>query len=170
MRYILLLLSILSFVASSNVTYAWWLTKEFQPKEIDAFGIKASDYHPEFTKITMFQCNNNSTFNEEQCNEIKLNNAKFTFVGDFNSDGINETFNIGVAKNLSGEFFYIMSIKDAQNQLVQTLTIKSDKPMFSAMYLIGNKLAWARCMHCGDLAYVTYNGKKWFLDWANDYG
>ena len=170
MKYYLLLLSILSFIAFGQVSYSWWLTEEFVPTSDEALGIQASEYNSNFEKVMIFQCDNNLIFSKKQCSEINKNNAKFSITKDLNSDGKNEIFNVGVAKSLSNDFYHILSIRDSNNRLIQTLTIKSGKPKFSAIHLIGNKIAWARCMLCGDLAYVKYNGQRWFLDWANDYG
>lgn len=157
-----------------NVSYAWWVNFMHEPKSTSFDGVKANRYKKGLSKIEIFSCETHEVFSENQCDEISKNGGRLSLNGDFDNDGINELWNVGVAKYKKKDANYpyatVVLIRDAKSKkLIQVLTIEQKKPGFAAFFEREKSIQLFFCMECGDYADIEHINGKWVAKWPEPY-
>lgn len=158
-----------SVASASEVNYAWWVTYRYEPTSYDFQKIKASDLNPNFESLSVFSCDLPATFTVEECEQIKANGLTLRATGDFNSDGVEEIWHVGVAKTKKGQYYKFLIAVSEKGELLHFLNIEHNKPGFSVFLVRNRSLSWAMCMECGDLADLVWSNGSFKLDWRGDY-
>jgi hypothetical protein len=166
MKKFTLLLLLLPITAMAND--AWWVGFSHYPYSLSYDGIKANSYNENFSHIEIFTCDNYKIFSKAQCNDIAEGGGKFQIKGDFNNDGQNELWNIGVAKYKNGKYPYanVILIRNSENKrIIKVLTIELEEPSFAIFFHNKKSISLYFCMDCDDSADIIWI-KSWELKWT----
>ena len=150
---------------------AWWVDFRYIPTSNTMFGVEAEKINKEFSHVEIFTCKSIKYFNPDQCKEVKRNNSKFELVGDFNNDGVQEIWNVGIAKLSNGNYAHTVIIRNEKSKNIeQVITVKVKQPRFSILSKYYGALKLFFCMECGDYAEIIWKNNKWVLKWPEPYG
>ncbi len=168
----ILFLAILVFSSEvfSEVTRSWWLDYRYEPTTKQVLGLAAKDISKDFEYIAILKCGEGATFSTQQCSDIEEISAKLTVTGDFNKNGVTETFYSAVAKDSKNTYYKVILVFDVNGIFKQALYEKAFENTFSVL-IAKHDLIWGMCLYCGHLAFIKWIDDKWHLDWADeDYG
>jgi len=158
---------ILILLVVSHLTYAgesWWNDFSYVPKNKSYNNINAEAFNKYFTSIEFYSCDNYKIFTKEQCDDIAKYGGKFELEIDYNKDGKNELWNIGIAKNDDDWYPYatVIMVRDAKSlKILQILKIDSTHPHFSIFNKYKESLAVYNCMLCAHHIEIIWDGTTW---------
>jgi hypothetical protein len=135
-----------------ELTYAWWITARFEPKDERIEGISVKDLSENWLRASLLQASGLPPKARERGETLKDHGFELVVEADLDGDGRRERAVGGVFETDSsetGRFLLILgrgSKKEPWRK--RALFTKRGEPGFSAIALREGRLEWVTCFEC----------------------
>ena len=158
----ILILSVTTTVHAKN----WTIELKIAPASLYFGEFSIEELDNEFKFVELLNCENNLYFSKDQCREVQENGLVFELIGDYNSDGFNEKWQVGVAENSDGKYFKILVISDVTTKKVIHVEKIVANYSFSAFKKTSSNAQWVQCTQCDHSVKAKFKNGFWIFPWT----
>lgn len=164
---VLPLVTTLLISQAEGITYAWWLTAQFNPEGQAVEGLPLAAVDSTWTDASVLREEMFPPEARQKGESVADHGGHLSLAVDLDGDRRPERAVVGVYRDragVTGRFLLILDSDSQGRPRKKALFAEPGSPGFSALFLWDKKLHWAFCMECDSTCAIVKERANWTLD------